>query len=303
MTNNSRCVKRVSQTVVVVLALVLLLPLVASAQGKIPRPDHIVVVIEENRAFKQIIGNLKEAPYINELAEKGASFTSFFALRHPSQSNYILLFSGDRQGVKGDGCLESKPAFLAHSLGGELINNGLSFKGYADDLPTPGATVCKSGDYVRKHAPWVDFADVKPQTDLSLPFSAFPTDFSKLPTLSFVIPNLDNDMHDGSIARGDKWLKDKVGAYVEWAKTNNSLLIVTWDEDNKHCGGILHSPCDTKPPAKNRIPAIFVGPMVKPGKYDQQYTHLDLLRTLEEMYGLPLLGASQSATAITGVWN
>ena len=299
-----RCLKcgRVPQAFSVLVVLVLLSPLPVMAQGTLPHPTHIVIVIEENHSLKQIIGNMKDAPYMNELAGLGASFTSFFALRHPSQSNYILLFSGGRQGVDGDECLEKKPLFPAGSLGGELISKGLSFKGYAQGLPSAGSTVCKSGKYARKHCPWVDFADVKPQKDLSLPFSEFPKDFDKLPTLAVVIPNLDNDMHDGSIAMAGTWLKDHLTAYVEWAKSNNSLLIVTWDEDNAHCGGIFHSPCDTKP-LSNRIPTIFIGPMVKPGTYDKQYTHLDLLRTLEEMYGLPLLGGSQNAIAITDVWK
>src|ERR1700674_686229 len=192
---------RVPQAFSVLAVLALLSPLPVMAQGTLPRPDHVVIVIEENKSVQQIIGK-PEATYINSLASHGALLTSFFALRHPSQSNYILLFSGDRQGVNGDECLQKKPLFPAHSLGGELISKGLSFKGYAEGLPSVGSTVCTFGKYARKHCPWVDFADVKPQKDLSLPFSEFPSDFKKLPTLAIVIPNLDNDMHDGSILAG-----------------------------------------------------------------------------------------------------
>jgi len=278
-----------------------LLPLQAAPQSPLPRPDHIVLVVEENHSFDEIIGNNKDAPYLNELLGHGATFTSFFALRHPSQSNYIQLFSGDRQGVNGDECLENQPLFAAHSLGGELIANGLSFKGYAESMPKPGSTACVAGSYARKHCPWISFADV-PKLD-SLAFSDFPSDFEKLPTVAMVIPDLRNDMHDGSISAGDMWLKNHLSAYVEWAKSHNSLLIITWDEDNKHCGFIFHTPCDTKPPS-NRIPTIFSGPMVKQNMVsDKQYTHLDLLKTLEEMYGLPLLGGSQNAIAITDIWN
>jgi len=283
--------------------LVLLLPLQVAAQTtQLPAPKHVVIVIEENRGLAQVIGNHKDAPYLNELAAQGATFTSFFALRHPSQSNYILLFSGDRRGVRGNECLEKQQPF-ARSLGGELIANGRSFKGYADGLPNAGFTRCKAGKYVRRHAPWISFADIEPQEALSLPFSEFPRDFEKLPTVSMVIPNLDNDMHDGSIEVADTWLKNNLGSYAQWAKSNDSLLIITWDEDNGRCGWIFHTPCDTKPP-QNRIPTIFVGAMVKAGVVsDKQYTHLDLLRTLEEMYGLPLLGGSQQGKAINDVWK
>lgn len=279
-----------------VIAVMVLLPTSVAAQA-LPRPDHVVIVIEENKSFQQIIGK-PEAPYINSLVSRGALLTSFFALRHPSQSNYILLFSGDRQGVKGDECLSGHPLFTAPSLGGELIKKGLSFKGYSETIPKVGSTVCTSGKYARKHSPWINFADVPPQ--VSLPFSDFPSDFEKLPTLAIVIPNLDNDMHDGSILTGDKWLKKKLDSYAKWAESHNSLLIVTWDEDNNHCD--FFQPCDTKPP-KNRIATILVGEMIKQGLYDKKYTHLDLLRTLEDMYELPRLGASKNAKVITDVWK
>src|SRR5262245_57648456 len=64
----------------------------------LPRPDHVVIVIEENHSFSQIIGS-PAAPYINSLAQQGALFTQSFATTHPSQPNYIQLFSGGTQGV------------------------------------------------------------------------------------------------------------------------------------------------------------------------------------------------------------
>ena len=54
--------------------------------------------------------------------------------------------------------------------------------------------------------PWANFTNVPAAN--SLPFSAFNnrSDYASLPTVSFVIPNLDNDMHDGTIAQADTWL-------------------------------------------------------------------------------------------------
>jgi hypothetical protein len=67
-----------------------------------------------------------------------------------------------------------------------------------------------------------------------LPWTSFPSssNFAALPTVSWVIPNLLDDMHDGTIAQGDTWLKNNMDAYAQWARTHNSLLIVTWDEDD-----------------------------------------------------------------------
>ena len=137
------------------------------------------------------------------------------------------------------------------------------------------------------HNPWVDFSNVP--SSANMPLSSFPTNFSSLPTVSFVIPNLQNDMHDGSVEQADKWLNNHIDNYVKWANTYNSLLVVTWDEDNGS--------------SANQIPTIFVGPMVKVGKYNVQVNHYSVLRTLEAMYGLPYANQSAHVTPITNVWR
>jgi hypothetical protein len=249
----------------------------------LPRPEHIVVVLEENHAYSQIIGS-PEAPYINTLASEGALFTQSYAITHPSEPNYLALFSGSTQGVTSDSCPHS---FAATNLGSELIAAGRSFIGFSEGLPGAGSEVCTSGEYARKHSPWTDFSSV-PSGD-NQPFSKFPSDFGGLPTIAWVIPDLEDDMHDGTIQQADSWLQAHLQAYVTWAKKNNSLLIITWDEDD-----------DT---STNKIPTILVGPMVKPGKYGAKITHYNVLRTLEAMYGLPYAGKSSSVTTITGVWQ
>jgi hypothetical protein len=123
----------------------------------------------------------------------------------------------------------------------------------------------------------------------NLPFTNFPTDYTQLPKVSFVIPNFNDDMHDGTVAAADTWLQTNLNAYVQWAATHNSLLIVTWDHDDGT--------------AANRIPTLFVGPMVKAGNYAETITHYNVLRTVEDMYGLPYLGQDATAAPITDVWK
>src|SRR6476620_3448910 len=67
----------------------------------LPRPDHVVVVVMENRGYSDIVGSAS-APYINSLARSSASFTRSHAITHPSQPNYLALFSGSTQGVTDD---------------------------------------------------------------------------------------------------------------------------------------------------------------------------------------------------------
>ncbi|WP_063771060.1 alkaline phosphatase family protein [Streptacidiphilus neutrinimicus] len=257
----------------------------AHAANSVPKYDHVVVVMEENHAYDEVIGDTADAPYINNtLASGGALFTQSFAVEHPSQPNYLDLFSGSNQGVTDDSCPHT---FSADNEGAQLLAAGDTFAGYSEDLPSTGSTSCTSGSYARKHVPWSDFSNI-PAAD-NRPFTSFPSDFTQLPTVSWVIPNLNDDMHDGTIAEGDTWLQNNVDAYAQWAKTHNSLLVVTWDEDDSSMS--------------NQIPTIFYGAGVKAGQYSETVNHYNVLRTIEDMYGLPYAGAAASATPITDVWG
>src|SRR3954469_21015659 len=232
-----------------------------------PTPDHVVIVVLENKDVDQIFGD-PGAPYLQSLAGRSAEFTDAHAETHPSQPNYIALFSGAQQGITNDKCADKLPA---PSLGGRLIAAGRTFTGYAEDLPEVGFTGCEQGDYVRKHNPWVNFADV-PDT-ANRPLSDLPSDYSKLPTLSFVIPNLCHDMHDCDVPTGDRWMREHIDGYATWARTHNSLLIVTFDESASSGGS-------------NGIVTLFTGEMVAPGRYRERIDHYRMLRTLEDMFGL-----------------
>lgn len=263
-----------------------------------PRYDHVVVVVEENHAESQIIGDTTDAPYINSLitpANGGENFTNFFALNHPSQPNYLQIFSGSNQGTTTD----TPPAtvFTTPNLAASLGSAGVSFTGYSESLPSVGftgsssTTVTGQNQYMRKHNPWVDWQSASPSgnelpASVNQPFTAFPSsaNYASLPTVSFVVPNEQNDMHDGSISQGDTWLKNNLDSYNTWAKTHNSLLIVTWDEDDMT--------------TTNKIPTIFSGADVAGGTNATDYNHNNLLRTLEDMYGAAPTGAAVSASEI-----
>jgi phosphatidylinositol-3-phosphatase len=252
--------------------------------ASVPQPAHTVVVVLENHGYGQVIGS-SDAPFLNQLASRGALFTQSYAITHPSEPNYLALFSGSTQGVTSDAC---PVTFTAPNLAAGLLAAGKTFAGYAEGLPAPGSTVCGAGEYARKHVPWADFRNVP--ASLNQPFSSFPaTDFASLPTVSFVIPNLCNDMHDCSVATGDSWLRAHLSSYVTWAMIHDSLLIVTFDEDD---GG-----------GNNLIPTIFVGPQVRPGRYPERITHYSVLATIEAAYGLARDGNAASTPPITSIWQ
>ena len=238
----------------------------------------------ENHSYGEVIGS-RHAPFLNRLARHGALFTDSRAVAHPSQPNYLALFSGSTQSITDDSCPHR---LTAASLGSELIAAGKTFAGYSEGLPGTGSQTCTSGEYARKHVPWTNFSKV-PAAD-NKPFSKFPAGrYARLPRVSFVIPNLCHDMHDCSVAAGDAWLRVNIGGYATWAITHHSLLVVTWDENDGSPG--------------NKIPTIFAGQMVRRGRYGEQITHYSVLRAIEILYRLPLLGHARTARLIRGIWK
>lgn len=254
-------------------------------------PDHIVIVIEENHGFSQVIG-YPGAPFLNQLAAGGALFTDFYGLTHPSQPNYIHFFAGASLGVIDNGVPIGTP-FTTPNLGASVRAAGRSFASFSEDLPYAGFDGATFNGYARKHNPCANWQSVSPgENQLPLeankPFSEFPSDFSLLPAVSIVVPNLDNDMHDGTIEQGDAWLAQHIGPYAQWAMNHNSLLVITWDEDAKTL--------------RNQIPTILYGPMVKPGVYTSTYTLHNLLRTVCDLAGAAPPFNAQIVSPLAGVF-
>ncbi len=123
----------------------------------------------------------------------------------------------------------------------------------------------------------------------NLRFADFPTDYADLPKPSIVVPDFCHDMHSCPVSTGDTWLKGNLGPYAHWAKTHNSLLVVTFDEDD-------HS-------ADNHVPTIFFGAHIAAGSYDERITHYTVLRTLRRLTGVGCTGSSCAVGPITDIWD
>ena len=245
-------------------------PQAVASSRKPPKYDHVVVVIMENHTFEQISLAGRGAPYLNRLVKGGALFDRSYGVAHPSQPNYFALFSGLTQGVHDDGM----HSFAAPNLAARLRAHGKTFAGYVE-ARSP-----------RKHNPWESFADSK---GFEKPLAQFPRDYAKLPSVSFVIPNLENDMHDGTIETADAWLRTYLGGYAAWSKKNNSLFIITFDEDDYH--------------TENHIFTLFYGFRVEPGRYSEKIDHYSVLRTIEDIESVPPLGTSGIRSVIASAWN
>jgi|HubBroStandDraft_5_1064220.scaffolds.fasta_scaffold31476_3 hypothetical protein len=247
---------------------------------------YIQLVIFENQPYQNIIGN-PEAPYITSLAKTWANMTDSFAITHPSQPNYLALFSGSTQGVTSDNCPVS---FGVANLGSELLAAKMTFTGYAETMPSKGFEGCEAHPdslpsgylYMRKHNPWSDFTNV-PGND-SVPYRK-PLK-KPMPSFVWITPNMCNDMHDCSIAIGDKWASKNLPGLIKWDSANNGVLILTFDEDDGSHG--------------NQIATILMG-NVNPGQYDQKINHYSVLRTILDVFKLKPIANAKTATPINGV--
>lgn len=265
-----------------------------NTSAQVPPFSHIVIVIGENTSASSVFGN-SNAPYINSLATNGAKFINSYGITHPSQPNYLDLYSGDNQGVTDD----SKPSrkFTTANLGYELILKSKTFITYSEGLPSVGSDIDVSGNYARKHNPaanWIGSGTNQIPSNTNQPFTAFPANYNNLPTVCFVIPDQCSDGHNScaplnnKTKQFDSWVQTNLDAYKQWCINNNSLLIVTYDEDDFS--------------GTNKIATVFYGANVAVGSYSQTINHYNVLRTIEDANSLEHAGTSASSP-ITFVWT
>ena len=258
----------------------------ATNPAAIPEIDHVTVVMMENRDYASVIG-VADAPFINKtLVKEGALLTNSHAVSHPSEPNYLAIFSGSTQGVGSDDCPLN---FSKPNLGQELIAAHKTFRGYSESMPKNGYTGCDSGPYARKHNPWVSFTNVPKSSNLVYTPAGVPG--SGLADVTFVVPNLDDDMHDGTTQQGDDWLKSHLPSIISWNAAHKGLLILTWDEASPDDG-------------TNPIATVLVGPMVKANvRSGQHVDHYAVLRTIETAFGIACTAEACNRKPISGIWN
>lgn len=265
------------------LSFIVLLGIVAAAGvGQTPHAAHVTIVVMENRNYTSVAGN-RHAPFFNDvLVPKGALLTNSHGVQHPSQPNYLDLFSGSNQGVENDSCPH---AFASENIATLLAAKRLDFAGYAESMPTDGYTGCRAeGLYARKHVPWTNFTNV-PSSE-SRAYTSFP---ANPPSLLWIVPNMCNDMHDCETSTGDNWLKANLPAMIAWNERHDGLLVLTWDESDFDL--------------TNHIPTLLIGPMIRPGRYAQRIDHYNVLHTVETIFGLPCIKNECHAADITGMWR
>jgi phosphatidylinositol-3-phosphatase len=246
-------------------------------------PAHVAVIVMENHGYGSIIGSA-QAPFINRLARHYALASDMYATGHPSLPNYLALTAGSTFGVDSDctGC-----SVRASNLATQLQNAGIDWKAYMEGLPHPCFTGGGAGVYAKKHDPFVYFTSVAANRSLCgnvVPLDRLASDEAagSLPRFIWITPNLCHDMHDCSVARGDRFLAGLVPQLLASLGTNG-VLVLTWDE------GASDSGC-CRSAHGGHIAAIVAGPGAVPGARLRTPTdQYSVLGAVEELLGLPRL--------------
>lgn len=201
-----------------------------------------MLVLEENHSYSDVVGN-SDMPYFNSLARQYGLAAQYYANAHPSLPNYFMVTVGNTEtdsdsftGVVSD-----------NNVVRELVQAGKSWKCYAEAIPSAGYLGGDSGDYLQHHNPFVYLSDVQndpAQAANIVPFTLFAGDLANntLPQYSFIVPDIMDDAHNGTLAQADSWLQENIAPLLANANFQTSgLLIVTFDEsedsDTAHGGG------------------------------------------------------------------
>ncbi|HVT60314.1 MAG TPA: alkaline phosphatase family protein [Thermoanaerobaculia bacterium] len=272
---------------------------------------HVLLIVLENQSYDRVNRN----PYFQGLSGRGASFSNFHGLFHPSYSNYLAMVSGRTIETHSDRQIESCLPTIANLLAGVKGDKGdkktkpwLSFaQGYPEEAD--GCFIKPSNPaqplYARKHVPFLTFTQGAPCPNV-VPDLAF--DRHALPAYGFYSPDLVNDGHNHSLCRADQglenavaWLRRFLDPILDDAEVmRDTLIVVTFDESEPGCVRKL-----LFPERDNHIYTVFLGGMVRAGFVSPKpYNHFNALRTIEENFHLPPLADGDGhALAITDVWQ
>ena len=260
---------------------------------------HVFVVVMENLGASAALS----VPAFTSLAQRYQSTTGWYAASHPSLPNYLALVSGSTWGITSDctDCTVKGP-----NLGTELSSAGITWGAYFEGMPSPCFLGPQSpdGSYAEKHDPFAYFDDIRsspalcghlqPLTALG-PLLSGPA--SGVPRFVWVTPSLCHSGHDCAPAEAGVWLEDfveSVTASAAWRQ--GGLLVVTWDEGNSDTGVDPRTGKVTSSGGGGPVLTLVMAPGAPSGRVlAGPYDHYSLLATVEDVFGLPRLGAAGDA--------
>jgi phosphatidylinositol-3-phosphatase len=268
---------------------------------------HVVWIWMENRSLRDIIGSTSRAPYLNSLAARCGLATNYHNTTHPSLPNYLAATSGLAQArLPILSYLDCNVSVFCDTSAASIFGQGETWKAYQESMPS-SCDRSNSGEYAVRHNPPPYYTSLSGCARRDVPYAQLATDLARgaLPAFSFITPNLIDDMHRGTIAQGDAWLARNLPAILNSKpyQAGTTAVFITWDEGS---GGYPAEDCDdtTTTDASCHVPTIVISPTTPAGTTSGKFfTHYSLLRTTEELLGLPRLGQASSARSMTAAFH
>ena len=225
-----------------------------------PQSKHVVLVMEENQGYSTVVGNTTDWPSLNDLISHGALATNYYANSHPSIGNYFMLTTGQLLTTDDN----STTVWNVDNIARRMLSSGVTFRIYAEGI-TQGYVGGNTGLYLIRHNPFAMLSDVADNPQLASeciwPFTQFASDLvaGTLPEFSYIVPDIDDDAHNGTPQQADTWLQANMitplSGSSAFASGGDGILIVDFDEaadsDTTNGGG--------------RVAPVFWGPNVKSG--------------------------------------
>jgi phospholipase C len=269
-----------------------------------PAYTHVIWVMMENHSYNTIIGS-SQAPYINALANGCGLATNYHNITHPSLPNYLGATSGlPLIGLLLPFVTDCSPSILCNSSSRSIFGQVPSWKAYEELMPV-NCDRANSGEYAVRHNPPPYYTTLAGCATKDVPYTQLAGDLAtrKLPAFSFITPNLIDDMHDGTIAQGDDWLKRNVPSILNSSEylSGDVALFVTWDEGE---GGSSYDCATNTTDVGCRVATIVVSPSTPAGtRASTLFNHYSLLKTTEQMLGVPQLGQAAGASSMLSAFN
>jgi phospholipase C len=260
---------------------------------------HVIWIFMENHSFGAIIGQ-PQAPFINSIASKCGLATNYHNISHPSLPNYVAATSGVGYAGVARFVSDCDPAGACLTSAPSIFGQGETWRAYEESMPA-NCDKTSAGGYAVRHDPPPYYTTLKGCGKFDVPFGKLAGDLShsRLPAFAFITPNLIDDMHDGTVADGDKWLSAHLPAILNSREYRNgsTAVFITWDEGE---GGTASKCATNTTDVGCRVATIVISPSTKAGtKSKTLFNHYSLLGTAEQLLGLHKLNmASKFPTMV-----
>jgi len=267
---------------------------------------HVIWIFMENHSYGTIIGS-SQAPYINTVAKECGVVTNDHNITHPSLPNYIAATSGLSYSALHGFLPDCSPGGSCDTSARSIFGQGETWKSYEESMPS-ACDHGNSGQYAVRHNPAVYYTTLRGCSSSDVPYSRLATDLARnqLPRFSFITPNLTDDMHNGTVADGSKWLSRNLPVMLNSAeyRGGSTVIFITWDEgEGGHYASGEHCATNTTD-VSCRIATLVISPSTKAGtRSGTLFNHYSLLGTAEQLLGLPKLGMAASSPTMTKAFN